>query len=159
MGASIIWLEDVTRHDITSVGGKNASLGEMITALSSHGIKVPGGFATTAEAYWNFIDANDLRAPITALLEKWDAGGATLAETGAAIRESILRGSWPTEIEAEIVAAYRALSRRLEVEAASVAVRSSATAEDLPTASFAGQQESFLNVVGVQALMSACRRC
>ncbi|MEY9162434.1 phosphoenolpyruvate synthase [Sinorhizobium fredii] len=159
MAASIIWFEDVTRRDIANVGGKNASLGEMITGLSSHGIKVPGGFATTAEAYWNFIDANHLRAPITALLEKWEAGGATLAETGAAIRENILRGSWPAEIEAEIVAAYRALSRRLDIEAASVAVRSSATAEDLPTASFAGQQESFLNVVGERALMSACSRC
>ncbi|MCK3781052.1 phosphoenolpyruvate synthase [Ensifer sesbaniae] len=159
MVASIIWFEDVTRRDIASVGGKNASLGEMISGLSAHGIKVPGGFATTAQAYWNFIDANDLRAPITALLEKWEAGGATLAETGAAIRESILRGSWPTEIEAEITAAYRALSRRLDIEAASVAVRSSATAEDLPTASFAGQQESFLNVVGERALMTASRRC
>lgn len=159
MPASIIWLEDVTRRDIASVGGKNASLGDMISGLSAHGIKVPGGFATTAEAYWSFIDANDLRAPITILLEKWEAGEATLAETGAAIRENILRGSWPAEIEAEIVAAYRALSRRLDIEAASVAVRSSATAEDLPTASFAGQQESFLNVVGERALMSACGRC
>ncbi|MCA1408348.1 phosphoenolpyruvate synthase [Ensifer sp. IC3342] len=159
MPASVIWFEDVTRRDIASVGGKNASLGEMITGLSSHGIKVPGGFATTAQAYWNFIDANDLRAPIAALLEKWEAGGATLAETGAAIRENILRGSWPPEIEAEITAAYRTLSRRLDIEAASVAVRSSATAEDLPTASFAGQQESFLNIVGEGALMSACRRC
>ncbi|MDK1491230.1 phosphoenolpyruvate synthase [Sinorhizobium sp. 7-81] len=159
MVASIIWFEDVTRRDIASVGGKNASLGEMISGLSAHGIKVPSGFATTAEAYWNFVDANDLRAPITALLEKWKAGEATLADTGAAIRENILRGRWPAEIEAEIIAAYRTLSRRLDVDASSVAVRSSATAEDLPTASFAGQQESFLNVVGERALMHACRRC
>lgn len=156
---SIIWFEDVTRRDIASVGGKNASLGEMITRLSPHGIKVPSGFATTAEAYWHFIDAHGLRAPIAVLIEKWKAGGATLAETGAAIRENMLRGSWPAEIEAEIIAAYRMLSRTLGTEAASVAVRSSATAEDLPTASFAGQHESFLNVVGEQELMSACRRC
>ncbi|WP_028054518.1 phosphoenolpyruvate synthase [Sinorhizobium medicae] len=156
---SIIWFEDATRRDIASVGGKNASLGEMITRLSPHGIKVPSGFATTAEAYWRFIDAHGLRAPIAVLIEKWKAGGATLAETGAAIRESILGGSWPAEIEAEIIAAYRMLSRTLGTNAASVAVRSSATAEDLPTASFAGQQESFLNVVGEQELMSACRRC
>ncbi len=156
---SIIWFEDVTRRDIASVGGKNASLGEMITRLSAHGVKVPSGFATTAEAYWHFIDAHGLRAPIAVLIAKWKAGGATLAETGAAIRENILGGSWPAEIEAEIIAAYRMLSRSLGTDAASVAVRSSATAEDLPTASFAGQQESFLNVVGERELMSACRRC
>ncbi|MEY9626369.1 phosphoenolpyruvate synthase [Sinorhizobium fredii] len=159
MDASIIWFEDVRRSDIASVGGKNASLGEMITALCAHGIRVPNGFATTADAYWRFIDTNDLRAPITGLLTQWEGGGAKLAETGAAIRELILQGRWPIEIEAEIIAAYRSLSRRLDVDAASVAVRSSATAEDLPTASFAGQQESFLNIVGEEALMNACRRC
>ncbi|HXV28929.1 MAG TPA: phosphoenolpyruvate synthase [Sinorhizobium sp.] len=159
MGASIIWFKDVKRNDLASVGGKNASLGEMIAALSSRGIKVPTGFATTAEAYWRFIDANDLRAPIGALLRQWEAGQATLAETGASIRRIVLQGRWPAEIEQEIIAAYRNLSRKLDVAEASVAVRSSATAEDLPMASFAGQQESFLNVVSEAALMGACRRC
>jgi len=159
MGASVIWFEDVTGCDIARVGGKNASLGEMIATLSSSGIKVPTGFATTAEAYWRFIDANDLRAPIGALLAEWEAGKATLAKTGTAIRKIILQGQWPAEIEEEIIAAYRSLSRKLDLDAASVAVRSSATAEDLPTASFAGQQESFLNIVGEQALMNACRQC
>ncbi|WP_025662049.1 phosphoenolpyruvate synthase [Rhizobium sp. IBUN] len=158
-GVSIIWLEDVKRGDIASVGGKNASLGEMIATLSPYGIRVPSGFATTAEAYWRFIDANNLRATISTFLEEWEAGRKSLAETGVAIRGIILQGRWPPEIEREIVDAYRSLSRRLDVESPSVAVRSSATAEDLPTASFAGQQESFLNVVGEQALMIACRRC
>ncbi|OHV78740.1 phosphoenolpyruvate synthase [Ensifer sp. LCM 4579] len=159
MGASVIWFENVHRHDIARVGGKNASLGEMIAALSSRGIEVPTGFATTAEAYWRFIDANGLRAPIVALLRNCESGKASLAETGAAIRKIILAGRWPTDIEEEIIAAYRELSRKLDIGVASVAVRSSATAEDLPTASFAGQQESFLNVVGEGALMDACRRC
>lgn len=159
MGTSIIWFEDVKRNDIASVGGKNASLGEMIAALSSRGIKVPNGFATTAGAYWRFIDANGLRTPIAALLREWEAGSATLAETGAAIRKIVQQGHWPAELEGEIIAAYRRISRMQGIAAASVAVRSSATAEDLPTASFAGQQESFLNIVGEQALMDACRRC
>ncbi|MCG5478961.1 phosphoenolpyruvate synthase [Sinorhizobium alkalisoli] len=159
MIAAVIWFENVHRHEIARVGGKNASLGEMIAALSSRGIEVPTGFATTAEAYWRFIDANGLRAPIVALLRNWESGEASLAETGAAIRKTILAGRWPNDIEEEIIAAYRELSRKLDVGVASVAVRSSATAEDLPTASFAGQQESFLNVVGEGALMDACRRC
>ncbi|ASY65794.1 Phosphoenolpyruvate synthase (plasmid) [Sinorhizobium sojae CCBAU 05684] len=159
MGAAVIWFENVQRHDIARVGGKNASLGEMIAALSSSGIEVPNGFATTAVAYWRFIDANGLRAPIGALLRKWESGKTSLAETGAAIRKIILGGRWPTDVEEEIITAYRSLSRMLDVGEASVAVRSSATAEDLPTASFAGQQESFLNVVGEGALMDACRRC
>lgn len=156
---SIIWLEDVRRGDIVYVGGKNASLGEMIAALSESGIKIPGGFATTAQAYWLFIDANDLRGPISALLKTWEAGRGKLSQTGAEIRQLILQGRWPVEIETDIISGYRDLSQRLGVEAASVAVRSSATAEDLPTASFAGQQESYLNIVGEQALMDACRRC
>lgn len=159
MSASVISFKDVNRNDIASVGGKNASLGEMIGTLSSHGIKIPTGFATTADAYWRFIDANRLRDPIKAILEDWEQGKWTLAQAGAAIRDLILQGQWPSEIELEIVAAYRHLSEQLGDEAVSVAVRSSATAEDLPNASFAGQQESFLNVVGEEALVAACRRC
>lgn len=155
----VIWLEDVRRNDIADVGGKNASLGEMIAGLSESQVRIPMGFATTAQAYWRFIDSNDLRAPIRSLLEAWEAGRETLGQAGAAIRELILRGRWPAEVEADLISAYRSLSRRLGVDVASVAVRSSATAEDLPTASFAGQQESYLNITGEQALMDACRRC
>jgi len=157
--ASVIWLEEVRRDDIGEVGGKNASLGELLNSFSGSGINIPGGFATTAQAYWRFIDFNDLREPIHAHLEAWEAGRETLGQAGAAIRALILQGVWPADIEGELISAYRNLSERLGVDAASVAVRSSATAEDLPTASFAGQQESYLNIAGEQALMDACRRC
>ncbi|MFK3966989.1 phosphoenolpyruvate synthase [Ensifer adhaerens] len=156
---SVIWLEDVRRGDIGDVGGKNASLGELINGLSGSGIKIPGGFATTAQAYWRFIDFNGLREPIGALLDAWESGRDTLSQTGTAIRALILQGVWPPEIEEDLVSAYRNLSKRLGVKTASVAVRSSATAEDLPAASFAGQQESYLNIAGERALMDACRRC
>ncbi|WP_429819760.1 phosphoenolpyruvate synthase [Ensifer sp. B1-9] len=156
---TVIWLEDVGRENIGDVGGKNASLGEMINGLSGSNIKIPGGFATTAQTYWRFIDFNDLREPIRSLLEAWESGRETLGQAGAAIRALILQGVWPADIEAELISAYRNLSERLGVDTASVAVRSSATAEDLPAASFAGQQESYLNIVGEQALVDACRRC
>lgn len=155
----VIWLEDVRRTDIADVGGKNASLGEMIAGLSKRGIRIPAGFATSAQAYWHFIEANGLREPIRSLLEAWEAGRDTLGKTGATIRQMILQGRWPADLEDELTSAYRDLSLRLGANAISVAVRSSATAEDLPTASFAGQQESYLNISGEQALMDACRRC
>lgn len=155
----VIWLEDVRRTDIADVGGKNASLGEMIAGLSKRGIRIPAGFATSAQAYWHFIEANGLHEPIRSLLEAWEAGRDTLGKTGATIRQMILQGRWPADLEDELTSAYRDLSLRLGANAISVAVRSSATAEDLPTASFAGQQESYLNISGEQALMDACRRC
>ncbi|HCL64783.1 MAG TPA: phosphoenolpyruvate synthase [Rhizobium sp.] len=156
---SIAWFETLGRHDVGRVGGKNASLGEMVQTLSSKGISVPPGFATTADAYWNYIDANKLKDRMTAMLAEWDAGKATLPETGQAIRNIFLRGDWPAETEKAIVEAYRELSKRAGVPEVEVAVRSSATAEDLPDASFAGQQETFLNIKGEAALINACRRC
>src|SRR5690606_19881639 len=118
------------------VGGKNASLGEMVQTLAPAGIKVPPGFATTADAYWHYVEANNLKQRITALLAEWEAGRASLAETGREIRSLFLKGEWPSAIAAEIAAAYRALSTRTGKVEVSVAVRSSATAEDLPDASF-----------------------
>lgn len=156
---SVIWLEDVRRDDIGRVGGKNASLGELINGLSGSNIKVPHGFATTAQTYWRFIDFNGLREPIRGLLEAWESGRETLGQTGAAIRGLVLRAVLPADVEDDLRRAYRRLSEGLGVNAASVAVRSSATAEDLPAASFAGQQESYLNITGEQALLDACRRC
>jgi pyruvate, water dikinase len=156
---SIIWLDELGRGDVASVGGKNASLGEMLRHLRSQGIKVPPGFATTAEAYWRFIDSNRLGPLIAANVAELKAGKATATETGSAIRSAILQGEWPEDLAGPIGDAYQRLSQQLGLDEAEVAVRSSATAEDLPEASFAGQQESFLNIRGRAALLGACRRC
>jgi len=155
----VLWFEDLGRADVPRVGGKNASLGEMVRTLDKKGVRVPEGFATTSNAYWRYLDANNLKAPIQRSLADLASGKATLAETGAAIRRDILRGDWPDETAEAIRMAYRELCRRVGREDVDVAVRSSATAEDLPDASFAGQQETFLNIRGEAALMDACRRC
>ncbi|KVO20129.1 phosphoenolpyruvate synthase [Burkholderia ubonensis] len=157
--AHIAWFDDVRRGDVPRVGGKNASLGEMTSHLSAQGVKVPPGFATTADAYWRFIDANGLRQSIGNVLDELDAHKIPLAEAGASIRRAILRGEWPADIANAIRDAYRALCRRAGQDDVDVAVRSSATAEDLADASFAGQQETYLNVRGERALLDACRRC
>jgi pyruvate,water dikinase len=157
--APIVWLEKLKRTDVAKVGGKNSSLGEMIQELGQHGVDVPPGFATTSDAYWNFVDENHLREPVGKLIADWTAGKATLSETGAAIRQLVLRADWPEATAEAIIQAYRELSGRAAREQVSVAVRSSATAEDLPDASFAGQQETFLNIVGEAELLQACKRC
>ena len=155
----VLWFEDVGRTDVARVGGKNASLGEMVQALAPKGIRVPPGFATSAEAYWAYLDANRQKQAIAALLDELAVGKATLAETGGAIRSLILKGEWPKATAQAIADAYRQLCERAGKSDVDVAVRSSATAEDLPDASFAGQQETFLNIRGVDALLHACRRC
>jgi len=155
----IHWLEEPAARQIPRVGGKNAGLAEMIQTLGAQGIRVPPGFATSASAYRQFIAANALAAPLRALLEAHTTGKATLADTGAAIRRHIVDAALPAPFEQAIRSAYRELSVRCGVPEATVAVRSSATAEDLPQASFAGQQETFLNVHGESALLRACRDC
>ncbi len=155
----VIWFEKLGKDDVPRVGGKNASLGEMVGHLASQGVRVPPGFATTAEAYWQFIEANRLGQMITDSLAALEAGHAPLAEVGTAIRRAFLRAMWPQDIAEAIQASYRELCRRAGKADADVAVRSSATAEDLPDASFAGQQETFLNIRGDTALLDACRRC
>ncbi|THV22295.1 phosphoenolpyruvate synthase [Peteryoungia ipomoeae] len=157
--APVLWFEQLRRADVARVGGKNSSLGEMIQILESRGVDVPPGFATTSEAYWDYVDANDIREAMTDLLDDWIAGRTSLSETGNAIRKLFLRGIWPDETAQAIVDAYRDLSKRADTQDISVAVRSSATAEDLPDASFAGQQETYLNISGEAALLDACRRC
>jgi len=156
---NVVWFEDISRADVALVGGKSASLGEMIRALAPKGIRVPPGFATTSYAYWKFLDANHLRPGMTALLADLAAGKLPLAKAGEQIRDAILRAPWPPAIADAITAAYRDLGRRAGLVDPDVAVRSSATAEDLPQASFAGQQESYLNIRGEQALLNACRQC
>ena len=157
--SSIAWFEKVGRKDVATVGGKNASLGEMVQALATDGIAVPPGFATTADAYRQYLASNKLGTQITGLMGDWNAGKATLAETGQAIRNLLLKGSWPKPLADEIATAYRQLCKRTGQPDIAVAVRSSATAEDLPDASFAGQQETFLNIRGEVDLLNACRRC
>ena len=157
--APVMWFENLRRADVARVGGKNSSLGEMIQILESRGVHVPPGFATTSEAYWDYVDANRIREAMTALINDWIAGGTSLPETGEAIRKLFLRGTWPEKTAQAITQAYRELSKRGGAADISVAVRSSATAEDLPDASFAGQQETYLNISGEAALLDACRRC
>jgi pyruvate,water dikinase len=153
------WFEELGIADVPRVGGKNASLGEMVRELASRGVRVPGGFATTADAYRSYVEANGIGPALRDRLEDHRAGRATLRETGAAVRELFLRGEFPAGTARQIRQFYRELSARTGRAALSVAVRSSATAEDLPDASFAGQQETFLNVVGEDELLEACRRC
>lgn len=153
------WFEDIRNTDVAVVGGKNASLGEMTGNLRSAGIRVPGGFATTADAYRTFLRHNRLEEALRDLTSSLRRGERSLQDVGASIRGAIERGSYPDDVAQAIRAAYRELSRRHDVDELSVAVRSSATAEDLPDASFAGQQETFLNVRGPDDLLDACRRC
>ena len=156
---NLIWFDEVARGDVALVGGKNASLGEMTAALAAKGIRVPPGFATTAAAFRSVLAANRLDEVIAGRLAALDAGRTDLASAGRAIREAITGADWPEGIAAEIRAAYAELARRTGRDSPAVAVRSSATAEDLPDASFAGQQETFLNITGEGALLDACRRC
>lgn len=151
--------EDITRRDVARFGGKNASLGEMLRTLGGAGVRVPPGFATTADAYWRYVEANGLEPQIDATLAAQRAGEITLQQAGQRIRAAFLGGEWPPDTAQQILAAYAELSRQFGKKAVDVAVRSSATAEDLPEASFAGQLESFLNVSGDAALLDACRRC
>ncbi|MCC5978124.1 MAG: phosphoenolpyruvate synthase, partial [Salinarimonas sp.] len=157
--AFVIWFDSLRRKDGEKVGGKNSSLGEMVQTLKGHGINVPDGFATTAHAYWRFVDANNLRDFMAEKIGAWESGDASLAETGKAIREAFVKSTWPKDLAEAIVTSYRELSGKYDMDEADTAVRSSATAEDLPDASFAGQQESFLNISGEKALLDACRRC
>lgn len=154
----VIWFADLGRSDVGLVGGKNASLGELIGHLGPAGVRVPDGFATTADAYREFLAVDGLRARIEQQLDRLH-DGAPLAEVGAAVRAAVLATALPPDLEQELAGAYERLSRETGRAAPDVAVRSSATAEDLLEASFAGQQETFLNVRGREALLDSCRRC
>ena len=155
----ISWLETLGSEDVPRVGGKNASLGEMIGALKNEGIRVPDGFATTADAYRAYLDENELPEKIGKLLAELDEGGKPLAKVGKSIRRLIRKGKFPGAIATAVREAYEEIGRRFDDSDVDVAVRSSATAEDLPEASFAGQQETFLNITGGEELLDACRRC
>ena len=153
------WFSEIGIADVPLVGGKNASLGEMYRELQSSGVKVPNGFAVTAEGYRHFLASAGLDRSIPALLSGLDTGDIeNLRLRGRRIRDAILAANLPADLETEIVAAYDRLGGGPN-HSLDVAVRSSATAEDLPDASFAGQQETYLNVHGYQPLLNACKRC
>jgi pyruvate,water dikinase len=155
----VVWFDEIGMEHVPQVGGKNASLGEMTRSLKSRGVRVPDGFATTAAAYRTFIGANGIDAAMRARISEYRAGKTTLRATGEAIRELFLASEFPEDIAESIRSHYRTLAERAGLDRLSVAVRSSATAEDLPDASFAGQQETFLNISGERELLDACRRC
>ncbi|WP_024366640.1 phosphoenolpyruvate synthase [Arthrobacter sp. TB 26] len=155
----VLWFDEIGMGDVPQVGGKNASLGELIQSLKAKGVRVPDGFATTADAYRRFIDANGIEPAMRSRIQSYRAGEASLRATGEAIRELFLDSEFPADIAGSIRAHYRELGERAGLDRLSVAVRSSATAEDLPDASFAGQQETFLNIAGERELLDACRRC
>ncbi|RLT98694.1 phosphoenolpyruvate synthase [Ketobacter sp.] len=156
MSNYVIWFQDLTKHDVETVGGKNASLGEMISNLSGAEVSVPGGFATTAQAYREFLEQSGLDKKIHDQLDKLDINDVNqLAEVGKEIRESIIKTPLQPALDKAIRDAYAKLQDGNENM--SVAVRSSATAEDLPDASFAGQQETFLNIHGVENVLHAVK--
>lgn len=158
MNATIIPFEKLTMNDTSIVGGKNASLGEMIRQLSQHGIKVPGGFAVSVETYTEFMSHNTLHSIIQTNLNRLNPENLDhLSEVAASCRSIILKGKFPDTIKKAIESAYRALDNGKG--AVPVAVRSSASAEDSETASFAGQHDSFLNVTGVENVLEAVKKC
>ncbi|MCO2560026.1 phosphoenolpyruvate synthase [Pseudomonas aeruginosa] len=152
----VVSLDKLGAHDVEHVGGKNASLGEMISNLAGAGVSVPGGFATTAQAYRDFLEQSGLNDRIHAALDALDVDDVNaLAKTGAQIRQWVMEAEFPARLDSEIRQAFAALANGNDNLA--VAVRSSATAEDLPDASFAGQQETFLNIRGVDNVIRAAK--
>jgi pyruvate,water dikinase len=157
MSANIAWFKDIGLGDVDSVGGKNASLGEMVQHLSRAGVSVPDGFATTAEAYRRFLAHDGLADRINGLLSNLDVDDTRrLAEVGHEIRDAVEAQAFPADLDEDIRAAYESLVGEAGEEV-SWAVRSSATAEDLPDASFAGQQETFLNIRGIDNVLHAIK--
>jgi pyruvate,water dikinase len=154
----IRWFSDICLDDLAVVGGKNASLGELVREMTPLGVRVPNGFAVTSAGYWSVVKGEGLEARLREILEGVQKSDVTdLQRRGAAARHLILAASLPRDLGEAILNAYRTLSDA--TGQLDVAVRSSATAEDLPDASFAGQQETYLNVQGEAALLECCRRC
>lgn len=153
----VIPFQQLGIHDVPTVGGKNASLGEMIQHLTDAGVRVPGGFATTAEAYRDFLAQDGLAQRINAELDRLDIENLTeLEQCGQKIRQWIMDAPLPERLQLEISTHYHALAGDGDGDA-TFAVRSSATAEDLPDASFAGQQETFLNIHGLDNILHAIK--
>jgi pyruvate, water dikinase len=155
-----VQLNEVTLEDLNLVGGKNASLGEMLKNLGALGISIPLGFAITVDAYWEFLKYNNLEPSIRKIIGEMDMNNLiALRKGGMQVRQMIRNGKFPDALEREIIERYKQLSKTYNQDATDVAVRSSATAEDLPDTSFAGQQETYLNVRGPQGILDAVRNC
>jgi pyruvate,water dikinase len=155
----ILWFDQVGIEDVPFVGGKNASLGEMYRELGEKGVKVPNGFAVTAYAYHYLLEKAGIKKQIKDILKDLDTTNMTnLSKHGRQVRDLIRTAKWPQELEYAVIEAYSNLQKQYG-EDVDVAVRSSATAEDLPDASFAGQQETYLNIQGNHALIEACKKC
>ena len=156
----ILWFKQINSNDVPLVGGKNASLGEMVRNLSKEGINIPDGFALTSKAFWYFLKNNKIDQEIGEIFQKFEPKSLeSLKKTGKAVRDLILRAEFPKDLEKKIRRAYKKLSKKYKQENIDTAVRSSATAEDLATASFAGQHESYLNVSGEENLLKAIKKC
>ncbi len=154
------FFKDLTIKDVPSVGGKNASLGEMYRTLTSKGVRVPNGFATTAEAYRHFFAETGLMDEIRKILKGLNTAKVTdLGKRAEKVRALIIKAEFPEQLKKDIITAYNKLSKMYGTRAVHVAVRSSATAEDLPDASFAGQQDTYLNISGHEALLIAVKKC
>lgn len=160
MAKYIKFFDELGIKDVPIVGGKNASLGEMYRNLIGKGVYVPNGFATTSGAYDYFMEQSGLKDKIREILKGLNTGDVVdLGKRGEKVRQTILKTELPADLKKEVMDAYKKLSKQYKVAGVDVAVRSSATAEDLPDASFAGQQETFLNIKGEKQLMDAVRRC
>ncbi len=156
----ILWYRDISKKDVPLVGGKNASLGEMISQLEKKGINIPNGFALTSFAFWHFLKENKIDEKLKEIFKKLNPKDPkNLKKTGEKARNLILRSKFPKDLEKEILDFYQKLSQKYGKKEIEVAVRSSATAEDLPSASFAGQHETFLNVFGKENLLKAIKKC
>jgi pyruvate,water dikinase len=156
----VLWFKEISKDDVPLVGGKNASLGEMFSKLSRKGIQVPNGFAITAKAFRYYLAYNKIDEKLREIFEKFDPRSIeSLKETGEKSRQLILRGKFPPDLEKEILKNYQKLSRIYGQKEVDVAVRSSATAEDLVTASFAGQHESYINISGNGNVLRAVKKC
>ncbi len=156
----ILWYKDISKKDVALVGGKNASLGEMFSQLVKKGINIPDGFVFSAEAYWYFLKVNKIDKELKNIFNDFNPDSlVSLKKTGKAARELILNNEFPEDLKKEIINNYRKLSKKYKQENVDIAARSSATAEDLPSASFAGQHESYLNISGEEELLKAMRKC
>lgn len=156
----ILWYKNISLKDVPLVGGKNASLGEMVKSLTKKGVRIPDGFALTTKAYWHFLKNNKIDKELKEVFRNFNPQNLrNLRETGRVARNLILRADFPKDLQKDIIQAYRKLSREYNLKKADVAVRSSGVAEDAPTMSFAGQFETFLNISGEKDLLQAIKKC
>jgi len=157
--AMVVDFRYIRRHQIALFGGKNSSLGEMVGLLGEQGIRVPPGFATSSAMFREFMKSNGIDEFVLQTLKFMKLGDMTLQQSGKKIRDAFISGLWPIELSQPLMDTYEKFSHEQGQSNVAVAVRSSATAEDLPDASFAGQQETYLNIRGKEALLDACRQC